>query len=749
MAKPSDEDVRLQAEAALAAEEAEYMIDYIGLAGEEAYSTDYMSTTTSSALMEEASVAIATSDGSATYSTSGGDATASCASPRPRPRPTALPAGVVLDVGFAALSLILNTDDCPSELCITCRNGAPPEQVGIDAMLELMDNMLELPQFQNHGFTLACDLTSVSWPKPDVVFCVCHWGRQARRRDKIMASCLGWRIAVAPGVFFQVASVALASFFFMHPPVCRTWLVKDPHRVGEDSVEYEPEEDDEDDFCDPADGSPDGMPTERLSTVSDVEDAGAWLGSYGGAVPSRAPKRAPPGAAATEAFASSPRPFDSTPVTSCSRARSAEDVDTSGVVPVGAVGAVAGDGGFDQTHVTTVETSTTTEGMSSADLSSPIEQFGSLEFRPAPATNKRNDVSDLAAACDVGFLRLAQSVDENGRGDLRMSSRDTPHSSTGLAKALDFLDKFSKTPHGQKGFAITYDFRCTKVPSMTMVRAVADWGNEPSRKERWTRLNYASKIVVKSGLTYSFAKGMLSTYFYACPPVCKVFLLTDPNDSVENAYFFEPVLKKTTAVPDANSGARVEGADFEREVESEVETDAETDSEETVLRGSDPHCVVCAEPISEPRTVGGAVVEKAFRCPQCNQSFNVEQALKIHTKFTHDFVLAEDAGVAVDAVDTEASVPDRGGAADPAEPPLPRPQRPLPFRTGRGSKRYLPTRDYSAPMLAWEAGYPLAARLAVSGTLGKLTPATFATGLDDPYIKQSLKQLAVEAGVVR
>merc|ERR1719321_2055044 len=105
---------------------------------------------------------------------------------------------------------------------------------------------------------------------------------------------------------------------------------------------------------------------------------------------------------------------------------------------------------------------------------------------------------------------------------------------------MAFMDSFVDSANAQNGFSITYDMRQLSVPSMSMVMRVAEWGNEPERQAKWSKLNKACKVVISSGLRFSICKGVLKSFFYVCPPVCRTFLLTDPDEPEATATVFEP-----------------------------------------------------------------------------------------------------------------------------------------------------------------------------------------------------------------
>merc|ERR1712110_1031194 len=127
-------------------------------------------------------------------------------------------------------------------------------------------------------------------------------------------------------------------------------------------------------------------------------------------------------------------------------------------------------------------------------------------------------------------------------GIIKITGRDAPLTDEGLAEMMKFMDEFVDSELAAKGFAITYDLRNLHIPSMSMIRQVAEWGGEPTRKEKWESRNLVCKVVMSSGIRFSLCKGLISAFFLLCPPVCRTFLLTDPDQSDEDATIFEPAV---------------------------------------------------------------------------------------------------------------------------------------------------------------------------------------------------------------
>lgn len=128
-----------------------------------------------------------------------------------------------------------------------------------------------------------------------------------------------------------------------------------------------------------------------------------------------------------------------------------------------------------------------------------------------------------------GFAELHQ-----GPGYFKILGRDQDITDEGIKSMLGVMDRFTASANARPGFSITYDLRGLRNPSMQMVLAVAEWGTDPQRKETWETLNQACKVVVNPGFRFSACKGVLTTFFFVCPPIVRTFLLTDPDESEDN-----------------------------------------------------------------------------------------------------------------------------------------------------------------------------------------------------------------------
>mmetsp|Transcript_51574 Transcript_51574/g.95070 ORF Transcript_51574/g.95070 Transcript_51574/m.95070 type:complete len:516 (-) Transcript_51574:98-1645(-) len=164
----------------------------------------------------------------------------------------------------------------------------------------------------------------------------------------------------------------------------------------------------------------------------------------------------------------------------------------------------------------------------------------------------RTSAADSSKECDgsgnlahseinVGFAIVSQGFDKGKQmGYLRITGSDSEFNEEGVVNMLQFMDDFTNSSNAETGFSMTYDLRHLRAPSMSMIKRVAEWGNDPCRQKTWQRLNKCCKVVISPGLRFTALKGILNSFFYVCPPVTRTFLLTDPDEPEENAIVFDP-----------------------------------------------------------------------------------------------------------------------------------------------------------------------------------------------------------------
>eukprot|EP00435_Cladocopium_sp_Y103_P016175 s1557_g4.t1 len=138
----------------------------------------------------------------------------------------------------------------------------------------------------------------------------------------------------------------------------------------------------------------------------------------------------------------------------------------------------------------------------------------SLKFWNAMAAKSLPDTLDL------GFVALKPRVGENGLAELVLQAADNPFTQDGVERMTDYIDVFLEYNLVKKGFSIVYDLRLLRVPSLMLVKQLADWGRDPKRQQTFQRLNRICKVVVTEGWRMGVAKRILGAFFAMCPPVC-------------------------------------------------------------------------------------------------------------------------------------------------------------------------------------------------------------------------------------
>lgn len=388
---------------------------------------------------------------------------------------------VVLDVGFAKVELKEFHQAWPKyEFYIVANDGLLTRD-GAVALLEYLDFVLRLPEVVSHGFVLTYDLRNCSCPQLDLVSWIMHYISDPQREEAWHERCVCWKVVVPPGMYFSMAQSALSFLFTVCPPKCRVFLLTDLDTTKAESwICYKPE--------DLAEASP-----SMLSTIGS-----GLLETFFPAYPNP--------------ISALERPVISSP----SQAPVVQEVMSS-----------------EETNIFSeaVEGPEDRAGVSAGQRAGAQDQVAQS---PPSRT--------CADSITTPFVTIHQGFDQiSGMGYLRVKGHNAAMSDEGLKKVMDFMDDFVSSANAQQGFSITYDLRRLGVPSMSMLMQVAEWGNQSERQAAWNRLNKSCKVVISSGLRFSLCKGILKSFFYMCPPVCRTFLLTDPDESEATATVFDPV----------------------------------------------------------------------------------------------------------------------------------------------------------------------------------------------------------------
>lgn len=175
------------------------------------------------------------------------------------------------------------------------------------------------------------------------------------------------------------------------------------------------------------------------------------------------------------------------------------------------------------------------------DLAACVTQTTDLTTSPSPCSPCVATGGTPPNRQDVGFAVLVQGYCNDTRlGYFQIIATDGELTDDGVTAMLSFMDAFVSSSNAAGGFCITYDLRALRMPSLSMLKRVADWGAEPERELVWKKLNQACKIVVSPGIRYTLAKGVLTTFFAMCPPIVRTFLMTELDEPEDNATLFKP-----------------------------------------------------------------------------------------------------------------------------------------------------------------------------------------------------------------
>jgi len=152
-----------------------------------------------------------------------------------------------LNVGFAWLKLN-QTDETPRlELRISATEDGHVTEEGLNAMLDFMDFVLDLPQVScGEGFQLTFDqMLGTSYL--EVIKRVICWSCEHGRSSKWVHRCKRWKIIVAASAYPQTSRYLLQGAFQFFPPPCPTYLLTDEHpRVDDQNPDmkiFEPVQD--------------------------------------------------------------------------------------------------------------------------------------------------------------------------------------------------------------------------------------------------------------------------------------------------------------------------------------------------------------------------------------------------------------------------------------------------------------------------------------------------------------------------
>lgn len=129
---------------------------------------------------------------------------------------------------------------------------------------------------------------------------------------------------------------------------------------------------------------------------------------------------------------------------------------------------------------------------------------------------------------DAGFVQASvRDLAEWPGLEITVATNDGPVDQESLSKLLDFLWDILSSERAASGLRLTYDLRRIRVPKMTVVVAIAQWGSEPSRQSMFQERVVACSICVSAGFKFTVAKAAMKAFFRVCPPTCKTLVVTN------------------------------------------------------------------------------------------------------------------------------------------------------------------------------------------------------------------------------
>jgi hypothetical protein len=354
------------------------------------------------------------------------------------------------------------------------------------ALLDFLDIVLRTGDFA-HGFVLSFDFRGLYQPKLDVIVAMRDWAEDPIRLALWSERCRFWKVAVAGEASFLLTYNALFCLFAHDAPPSDTYLVTDINEK---------------------------LPTKGAYCFRKNDKLGASIPVWGYA----------------NEFADSQGIW-----------QFAEN-PTFFALPMVSMVSTLGDQFLSMFHEPKAASRRPLPGVGVTVVPKKVNvanvRGSSADGAKAMVEGSYDDYPQCSQIETTAAIVTQRLDAETGLGELLLELTDAQVTEEALQAIMDFMDEFTSSSNVANGFCIIYDLRDMRIPSMTMVMKLAEWGNEPSRKESWERLNKACKIIMNPGLKFSICIGILTSLFYACPPVCRTTLMTSLDD--EDAVVFEP-----------------------------------------------------------------------------------------------------------------------------------------------------------------------------------------------------------------
>jgi len=142
------------------------------------------------------------------------------------------------DIGFASVTFS-KLDVWPGlEIRITGRD-VPIDDKGMDPLLEFVSSVLESAEAVR-GFGITYDLRLMRTPGLTALRSLARWAAEPSRQQLFKERCLACVACVQRGLQFLATKAAMAAFFRIAPPTCKTYLTTDLDLASASVACFEP-----------------------------------------------------------------------------------------------------------------------------------------------------------------------------------------------------------------------------------------------------------------------------------------------------------------------------------------------------------------------------------------------------------------------------------------------------------------------------------------------------------------------------
>jgi len=421
----------------------------------------------------------------------------------------------------------LNTfaDSSTPELYLIAKRDIPIHEE-LSELLDFMDSVLMMPELKE-GFVLVYDVQQLGRLQMDLISAIATWSWETGRRHTWKQRCLRWQILACEGSTFVSAELTLRGWFLIYgDTTCDIYLQTD-RQITENTrvVKFEP---------------PEG---EQRLMYQIVQIPGNYMRIMAKLM--------------YELFL-------------ISMIQSSEEKHqaywmVSGPVSAAYTAAETLVHQFWQPDVDGVLAGPESDEAPASSKAADETAFASKEperaWRPMMLMRSKESASALPPAeLDIGCAVLTSGFHEDLKlGWIKLVANGTPVEPESTKELQAFMDVFIDSDYGRAGFEIIYDIRNLRVPGVSSMMMMAEWGSDPVRQDKWEKLNKICKVVAPGGMLFSLFKSALTSWFYLCPPVCETYLMTDPDD-LESASIFTPPVKPDLANKTDSNEARQEEA---------------------------------------------------------------------------------------------------------------------------------------------------------------------------------------------